>query len=229
VGNDIMGVDELANYLRRDARELTKLASRGQLPGRKVGGEWRFTTAEIHNWIDLQLPGYDDDQLRALDGSGDGPLLRDLLPEACVAVPLQARTRSSVLRALVDVAENSGLIYEPKDILDAINVREEVESTAQASGVAIPHPSRPMPGALGDSMIAFGRTTSGVPFGARDRGLTDLFFLVLCQDSRTHLRVLARLARLILRPGFTDELRAAETPADAWRVIADAEDALPSA
>ena len=46
------------------------------------------------------------------------------------------------------------------------------------------------------------------------------------EDHRTHLRVLARLSRLMLRPGFLDTLREAETPADALLVIRAAEASL---
>ena len=40
MGNDMMDMEELAAYLRRDVREVGKLASRGHLPGHKVGGQW---------------------------------------------------------------------------------------------------------------------------------------------------------------------------------------------
>src|SRR5205823_12593679 len=96
-------------------------------------------------------------------------------------------------------------------------------STALPSGVAIPHPYRPLPAVLGEAVIAYGRTASGIPFGADLGGLTDIFFLVACRDDRTHLRVLARLSRLLLRPGFLDELRAADTPAETWEAILAAE------
>ena len=56
--------------------------------------------------------------------------------------------------------------------------------------------------------------------------MTDLFFLVCCQDQKTHLRVLARLSRLFLRPDFLDQLRSAESPAEARAVIRAAEDDL---
>ena len=59
----------------------------------------------------------------------------------------------------------------------------------------------------------------GYPFGSGRTGLTDIFFLVCCRDDRTHLRVLARLARLLRRPGFIDELRAADTVGETWRLI----------
>jgi PTS system nitrogen regulatory IIA component len=215
-----MNVEELAAYLRRDAREVGKMASRGYLPGRKVGGEWRFARAEINQWIETQLHGYTADQLTALEaGVEDRPFLGEYLSERCVAVPLAASTRASVLRELVKLAEQSWVVYDAGALHDAIKAREEMGSTAIPNGVAIPHPRRPLPNAVGESLIAYARVPSGVPFGA-DRGvLTDIFFLVCCRDDRTHLQLLARLTRLLHQPGFLDALRVAETPAESLELI----------
>jgi PTS system nitrogen regulatory IIA component len=224
MGSDMMDMEQLAAYLQRDVREVGKLASRGHLPGHKVGGEWRFARAEINHWIETQLPAYTEKQLASLEAGGDGePLLASLLSEASMAVPLAATTRASVLRELVTLAEQTWQVYDPDAIHEAIRQREEMGSTALPNGVAIPHPRRPLPAALGESVLAYGRTTSGIPFGAPHGGLTDVFFLVCCRDDRTHLRVLARLTRLFLRPGFLDDLRSAETPAETREKIAAAE------
>jgi PTS system nitrogen regulatory IIA component len=128
-----------------------------------------------------------------------------------------------VLRELVTLAEQSWQVYDPAAVLAAVQEREDKQTTAMPGGVAIPHLHRPMPNALGETVIAYGRTSCGIPFGFEMGGLTDLFFLVLSHDDPTHLRVLARLSRLLLRPGFIDALRAAETPAESWQVIAAAE------
>jgi PTS system nitrogen regulatory IIA component len=226
MGDDTMGLAELATLLRRDERELSKLASRGQLPGRKVGGHWRFANAEIQQWLEGEMPGFDDEQLKNLEDAHPEPaepLVTLLLAPDCVEVPLQARTSGSVIRALVRLAEQSWQVYDPEAVEKAVEAREESGSTAQDNGVAVLHPRRPLPAALGESVIAFGRAASGVPFAAPNHGLSDLFFLVCCRDQKTHLRVLARLSRLVLRPGFLDELRAAETSADALKVIREAE------
>jgi PTS system nitrogen regulatory IIA component len=230
MGSEMMGLDELARYLRRDVREVGKLASRGHLPGHKVSGEWRFARAEINHWIETQLPVYTEQQLVDLEsaargGSGE-PLITELLSEASVAVPLAASTKASVLRELVALAEQSWQVYDPAAILTAIKAREEIGSTALPNGVAIPHPRRPLPNALGESVIAFARTSSGIPFGAPRGELTDIFFLVCCRDDQTHLRVLARLTRLLLQPGFLDELRETETAAESWEKITAAEHEL---
>jgi PTS system nitrogen regulatory IIA component len=229
MSKDMMTVDELAAYLQRDAREVGKLASRGHLPGHKVGGEWRFARAEINNWLETQLHAYTDKQLAHLESvrgaASEEPLLSNLMSEACTAVPLPASTRASVLKELVVLAEQSWQVYDPEAILEAVRRREELASTALPNGVAIPHP-RPLPGALGESVVAYGRTVSRLPFGAPSGGLTDIYFLVCARDDRTHLRILARLSRLLQRPGFIDDLRAAETVADTLHIIRSAEQEL---
>jgi PTS system nitrogen regulatory IIA component len=223
---ETMDIDALAAYLRRDVREVGKLANRGHLPGRKVAGEWRFARAEINHWLETQLAGYTEDELAGLEEAhraGDEPLLAGLLSPDTVAVPLPASTRASVLKELVTLAERSWQVYDPDAIHEAIKAREEMASTALPSGVAIPHPHRP----LTQAVVAFGRTGREIPFGAPRGGLTDLFFLVACRDDRTHLRVMARLARLFLRPGFLDALRGAEGATEAHELIIEAERELP--
>jgi mannitol/fructose-specific phosphotransferase system IIA component (Ntr-type) len=85
--------------------------------------------------------------------------------------------------------------------------------------VALPHPRRPLPAILGEPVLAFGRTGSAIPFGEPGGTLTDIFFLVCCRDYHTYLQVLARLSRLLRRPGFLDELRSAAGPAETLQVI----------
>jgi PTS system nitrogen regulatory IIA component len=223
-----MDLDQLAAYLHRDVREVAKMVSRGHVPGRKVGGEWRFAKAEINQWLETQMPNYSDQQLTTLEKTGDrtldhGPVIATLLSEATIAVPLAATTKASVLKELVQLAEQTWQVYDPEAVLEAVRTREELASTALPGGVAIPHPRRPLPAALGESVMAYARTTSSIPFGAPMGGLTDMSFLVCCRDDRTHLRVLARLTRLLMRPNFLDELRATETAADSWEKITAAE------
>jgi PTS system nitrogen regulatory IIA component len=224
MASETMDLQQLATYLRRDVREVSRLANRGRLPGQKVSGQWRFHQAEINHWLETQMHAYDEQELTALetreDDTADQQLLvLPLMTEATTAVPLPATTRTSVLKELVGVAESSWQLYDAEAILNAVRQREELESTALPVGVALPHPRRPMPGALGESLLAYGRTASGIPFGGAGGALTDIFFLVLCRDARTHLQVLARLSRLLRRPSFLDELREAASAADTLQVI----------
>jgi PTS system nitrogen regulatory IIA component len=228
---EIMDIDQLAAYLSRDPREVGKLASRGVLPGRKVAGEWRFARAEINHWLEGQLHEYTSEELTALESAHTGeipePLLANLLSEERIAVPLPATTRSSVLRELVKLAGSAWFVYDADAIHKAICDREEMGSTAMPSGVAIPHPHRPLGDAvLGESFVVFGKTARAIPFGGPRGGLTDLFFLVCCTDNRTHLRVMARLSRLMLREGLIAQLRSTETAVEAYEILTVAENEL---
>lgn len=227
MAHDWLTLDDLARQLGRDRREIEKLVHRGRIPGRKIGGDWQFHPTEITHWLEQEMRDYTDRELAAVEDShasaeadADVPVESLLHPET-VQVPLEARTKRSVLESLVEVAGRTWQIWEPATVLKAVREREDVLSTAFENGVAIPHPRNPLPDCLGESLIAFGRTFSGIPFGGPRGLMTDLYFLVLCRDSRTHLRVLARLGRLIQMPEFLDALRHADDSGSAYQAICE--------
>jgi excisionase family DNA binding protein len=47
---EILKVAELAEYLRVNPATVYRLLRRKQLPGFRVGGEWRFNLDEIDRW-----------------------------------------------------------------------------------------------------------------------------------------------------------------------------------
>ena len=227
--HETYSLDELARQLGRDRREIERLVERGRIPGRKVAGEWVFHSVEITHWLEQEMRAFTDRELQVVEESQRSasvdpelPVSSLLHPETC-EVPLEARTKRSVLESLVEVAGRTWQVWEPAKILSAVREREEILSTAYENGIAIPHPRNPLPDAIGESIIAFGRTFAGVPFGSPGGRLTDLFFLVLSRDARTHLQVLARLGRLMQLPDFLDDLRQAETGTDAYHLICAAD------
>jgi excisionase family DNA binding protein len=48
---DVLTVDELAGWLQTDAEAIMKLADDGELPGRKLGDEWRFARDAVLDWL----------------------------------------------------------------------------------------------------------------------------------------------------------------------------------
>ncbi|MFN8853977.1 MAG: PTS sugar transporter subunit IIA [Planctomycetaceae bacterium] len=234
MAHDFLTLEELAEQLGRDRREVEKQVQRGRIPGHRVDGTCRFHPAEIRHWLEQEIREVSSEELagiesaqKAFDPAHDSPLAALLAPEL-VEVPLDARTKRSVLESLIEVAGRTWQIWEPAVLLAACLDRESAMPTAFESGVAIPHPRNPQPQALGQSLLAFGKTSSGIPFGGPHRTLTDMFFLVLCRDSHTHLAVLARLGRLLQQPGFVDNLRATETSRDAYELILAADEGLAS-
>jgi len=232
---EVLTLDELARHLGRDRREIEKLANRGRLPGRKISGEWQFHSADITRWLEQEMRDYSSAELRQLEQtqwsteiSNELPVSSILHPET-VEVPLEARTKRAVLETLIEVAGRTWQVWSPSDVLGAVQQREELMSTAYPGGIAIPHPRNPLPEAYGESLLAFGRTYNGIAFGASSGGLTDLFFLVLCRDAKSHLQILARLGRIFQLPQFINQLRQTDDAAETYALICDADEQVASA
>lgn len=223
-------LESLAKYLHLSPAQVARLAERGQIPARRIGGQWRFSAADVHHWLEDRIGVADDADLSKVEGvldrvsqaAGDEAVqIARLLPEAAIAWPLQARTRGSVITEMCDLAAHTGWLWDAEQMADAVRARESLHPTALDNGVALLHPRRPLTSILAESFIALGRTTSGIPFGGSRGTLTDIFLLICSFDDRSHLRILARVSRLIAAPGLLDSLRAASDRRAAWQCLAD--------
>jgi excisionase family DNA binding protein len=52
--SDILTILEVARYLKVAERTVYRLAAAKKIPAFKVGGAWRFSRAEIEQWIKKQ-------------------------------------------------------------------------------------------------------------------------------------------------------------------------------
>jgi excisionase family DNA binding protein len=48
---DVLTIGEVADLLRVGEDMVTAMAESGELPGRKLGDEWRFTRAAVLRWL----------------------------------------------------------------------------------------------------------------------------------------------------------------------------------
>lgn len=229
-------IDSLAVYLHLTPPQVAKMADRGNLPARKVGGQWRFSQAEIHHWLEERIGASGESELIQVEGVLQGGAeqtsdvaisIASMLPVEAIAVPLSARTRNSVVNAMVGLAAQAGLLWDPEKMAEAVRLRETLHPTALDNGVALLHPRRPMPSVLAEPLLALGRTFHGIPFGGPRGMLTDIFFLICSIDDRGHLRTLARLSRLVGDADFLSALRDADSPAATHDCFVDFESRIP--
>jgi PTS system nitrogen regulatory IIA component len=225
-------VDSLAKYLHLAPEIVRKMAERGKIPGRRVGGDWRFAPAEIHHWFEDRIGISDENELiemqRVFEGHAKFKAEQDykiseLLSVERIAKPLFARTKNSVIEQMCELSAQSGALWQPTEMAEALRNREQLHPTALENGVALLHPRRPKPDLFGEPFVALGVTMSGIPFGGPRGCMTDVFFLIASTTDAFHLKLLAQLSRLIQQADFLERLRAAEDPLDAWQVIVDTE------
>jgi len=49
--DDILTPEEAVRYLKVSISTVYRLAQKGILPGRKVGGSWRFSRRRLYEWM----------------------------------------------------------------------------------------------------------------------------------------------------------------------------------
>jgi len=228
-------IASLSAYLHQDPVKVRRMAERGKIPGRRVGGEWRFSRGEIHHWVEEALLGSDQAEATRLESvlnrhavaeEIEEYTIESLLVSEAIAVPLAARTKNSVITTMAALAADTGWLWDPDSMAEAVKEREDLYPTAMDGGLALMHPRRPLASMLGRPFVAFGRTSRGIPFGGRGGELTDLFFLILSTDDAGHLRTLARLGRVLGIPGTLDEIREAPDSEAVREILLDRERGL---
>ncbi|MDO4550427.1 MAG: PTS sugar transporter subunit IIA [Planctomycetia bacterium] len=227
-------VEQLATYLHFQTQQVQRLAERGKIPAKRVGGEWRFSKSEIHHWLEEKIGLADEDELRSMQHALDSVQLvnppedmaiSEMLLPSTIQVPLPGRSPHSVIDAIVDLAMRSGELWDEERMKEAVRERENMYPTAMENGVALLHPRRPLTNILGGPFLALGRTLHGVPF-SHTGVLTDIFFLICSTTDHQHLRTLARLSRIITTDGFLPALRELEEPMDIIKLFRETEENL---
>lgn len=135
-----------------------------------------------------------------------------------LVVPLAAVDKRGVLAELSArlAGRHPGICAD--GLLRLLLEREALGSTGIGDGVAIPHCKYP---SLKAPVLLFGRSDAGIDFNAVDGRLVHLFFLLVVPEGAAgqHLKLLARLSRLLKEPSVRSSLMTASTSVEIFSVV----------
>jgi PTS system nitrogen regulatory IIA component len=221
---DYLSIGQLAAHFGWSPRFVEGLVRGERLPAVEINGQWHFRRDEVVDWLELKIQTLGATRVNELEAKLEASLLADgtfrtqrgdrlssRLPLKGIALDVAVTTKAEVLRALAELAEGTGLVFEKDFLLASLIERESLCSTALPGGVAICHPRRSVPSAIERQFLCFLRSATPVDFSADDGEGTSLFFLLCAPDDRAHLHGLARLAR-ILQGGGLEVARTAASP-----------------
>jgi PTS system nitrogen regulatory IIA component len=151
--------------------------------------------------------------------------LSDVFSSNNVWSELHATTKDGLVHELSQLIAGQEPKLNVEDLYAALIEREKLGSTGIEDGVAIPHAKV---AGLDDIVVACGRCPRGIDFDAHDGKPTHLFFVLLAPMNATgmHLKVLARLSRLLKDVRVRNRLMDAGAPEDLYRVITEEDDKL---
>lgn len=149
--------------------------------------------------------------------------LSSFLPREGVMAHLGSAESSGVLRELAQALCQADPALTLEDVYAVLEEREKLGSTGIGSGVAIPH------GKLAGAkkiVACFGRSEGGIDFQSQDGEPAFLFFALIAPESAAglHLKVLAKLSRLLKDRDFRDHLMKAKDADEIYEILSKEDD-----
>jgi len=125
--------------------------------------------------------------------------------------------KEAAIRSLAGIVADANRSENPDQLVADALAREATSNTGLPGGIAIPHCRT---SAVSVPTLAFARLSPSVDFGAKD-GPADLAFLIAAPEGgdASHLEILTKLARALVRKDFTQGLRNAASSDEAVSII----------
>ena len=143
--------------------------------------------------------------------------LLDMLKKEAIVADLKATDKMGVIEELI--APIAQLTHTDQNILiKGIMSRERLGSTGIGNGIGIPHGKLK---GLPSLVMGFGLSRKGVDFESIDGKRTYIFFLLLAPEEAAglHLKLLARISRLLKNDLFRQALINARNADEVYTVI----------
>jgi len=152
--------------------------------------------------------------------------LKDLLQGGLIIADIKAIDKVGVIREFAAHVCAAGKVRDADELVRVLLERESMGSTGIGDGVAIPHGKLH---ALGEVVVAFGRSNRGVDYQSLDDKSAYLFFLLVSPEDSPgeHLKMLARISRILKNPALREKLRVEPDGRELHRLILEEDSKYP--
>lgn len=228
--SEIMTIKEVSKYLKMNERTVYKLIQGGQIPATKLGKQWRLNKEQLNEWLGFQVAELPAEDLAHLEMDHKESIIKitPLLKEENILFNFYAQSKSQAIQKLVDVIVNNNKLSssQGEKLTQAIMERERLCSTAIGEGVAIPHPRDVIITDIKKPLLSAGVCRQGMDFESMDGKPTHLIFLLNAPRSDIHLKLMARLSRLLRDKVFRYKLVNAQEFKEFKQLVREKEDSI---
>src|SRR5208283_1061431 len=131
----LLNLEAVANYLHLTPADIEQRVKNREIPFEKRGDRIVFRKREIDAWASQRILGFPTQRLAVYHQTSTRhtrkilpheTILPEMLEAGAVASAMSSKTKSSVLRDLVALAEKTGRLCDPKTLLASLEAREEL-------------------------------------------------------------------------------------------------------
>ena len=149
-------------------------------------------------------------------------ILTQILQPDCIKVPVESRDKEAVITELVDTLDAKGLLLDKDDALEAVLLRERIQSTGTGAGIAIPHGKC---NAVKELVMAIGIAHEPIEYNSIDGKPVTILILLVSPADQTgpHIQALATISRLMLNEEFRKKLEKVTSADEVYELLNDQE------
>ena len=140
--------------------------------------------------------------------------LHGILDTTIMDLTLEAKTKEEVIYKLADLLYRAGRITDAKQYYADVLAREETMPTDMGIGVAIPHAKS---STVCKNAVAFARLKTPILWNedqeSEELPIHSVFLLAVSSEGQenTHLKIIAKIAELLLNDAFLSVLQTIDT------------------
>ncbi len=125
------------------------------------------------------------------------------------------QNKEDVLRRIAELLSQGGYVGDQEKAFSELKRREEIQSTGIGGGIAVPH----LLCAIEEPVVGFMTLKAPVEFESLDGKPVETVFFTAAPNPNMHLRMLARLARLVKSSQLIERIKEAKTPEEAYEAF----------
>jgi PTS system nitrogen regulatory IIA component len=213
VDDNIVTIEEVAQYLRVSERTVYEWAQRGEIPAGKIGTVWRFKKSEIEKWVNDRLTS----RSKTSQETAVVKVKNILSPERIIF--LNRPTKHDALVELAEALGSAPQVKNPQELCVELLRREELMSTAIGRGIAIPHARL---ASVTDLVMAVGISRTDImDFQAIDDSPVRLLIMIAAAYNQHsyYLQTLSYFSTRLKNPELRDALLSAASPLAAYNQL----------
>lgn len=205
-------------------KTVYRMLDRSELPAVRVGAQWRFRKQDIDAWLTEEVRRVEyEGQRGALDHLEASEIaITPLLAPENVWLAVTPGSRDELLAFLTREASIDAHV-DRDQLFRSIREREDVCSTAVLPHAAFPHPIDPRPFRFARKRVLLAVLREPLDFLDPHGHRPIVVAAILARSVQGQLLAFSRALKLFADPVLVDRLGAAQTPAEAIRLIGESE------
>jgi nitrogen PTS system EIIA component len=222
--DNLMTLAEVANYLKLSEKTILKMIKNQEIPCAKIANQWRFLRPLIEDWLLAKMNVIPQNDLsRLIEKQYDHVPVSRFTSVPLMTVLPENITKEEALHLLTTLASEHKIITDTEKVYQKLIEREKMISTGIGNGIAIPHMRNPSSLVIDGPKIVIGLSRDGVTYDSADNQPVRLIFLILTDSEVVHLRIMAKLAKMIRKNNMASKLLKADTTQKVFQQIASFE------